>query len=167
MHGAESILSALLDIARLDTGALQPTLEPVALAPLLADLHSQYRGLAEQRGLQLRVYSSPLWVQTDPQWLRRMAQNLLSNALRYTARGRVVMGVRQSVQVVRLFVCDTGLGIDPTQQSRIFDEFQRSNASSPWGEQGLGLGLAITFRMAKRLGHGLHLNSERGKGSHF
>lgn len=167
LHGAESMLSALLDIARLDTGTLRPNLEAVELAPLLADLDSQYRGLAEQRGLQLRVYRSPLWVHTDSQWLRRMAQNLLSNALRYTATGRVVMGVRQSAQGVRLFVCDTGLGIDTTQQSRIFDEFQRGGNRSPWGEQGLGLGLAITFRMAKRLGQGLHLDSQLGKGSRF
>ena len=167
LHGAESILSSLLDIARLDTGTLQPSLEPVALAPLLADLHSQYAPLAAQRGLQLRVYPSPLWVHTDPQWLRRMAQNLLSNALRYTAQGRVVMGVRQSAQGVRLFVCDTGIGIDTAQQGRIFDEFQRGSVGSPWGEQGLGLGLAITLRMAKRLGQGLHLDSTIGKGSRF
>ncbi len=167
LHGAESMLSALLDIARLDTNTLQPSLEAVELAPLLADLGSQYHGLAEQRGLQLRIYSSPLWVHTDPQWLRRMVQNLLSNALRYTATGRVVMGVRQSAQGIRLFVCDTGLGIDTAQQSRIFEEFQRGGNQSPWGEQGLGLGLAITFRMASRLGHGLNLDSQLGKGSRF
>jgi len=96
-----------------------------------------------------------------------MAQNLLSNALRYTAQGRVVMGVRQSAQGVRLFVCDTGIGIDTAQQGRIFDEFQRGSVGSPWGEQGLGLGLAITLRMAKRLGQGLHLDSTVGKGSRF
>ncbi|MEC7118470.1 MAG: hybrid sensor histidine kinase/response regulator, partial [Pseudomonadota bacterium] len=167
LYGAESILSSLLDIARLDTGTLQPTLEAVELAPLLADLHSQYAPLATQRGLILRVYPSPLWVISDPQWLRRMVQNLLSNALRYTSQGRVVMGVRKSAQGVRLFVCDTGLGIDTAQQARIFDEFQRGTAASPWGEQGLGLGLAITLRMAKRLGHRLDLDSAPQRGSRF
>lgn len=168
LHGAESILSSLLDIARLDTGALQPHLEPIALGPLLADLESQYAPTAQQRQLVLKVYPSQIWVMSDAQWLRRMLQNLLSNALRYTASGRVVMGTRRGTDgSIRIGVWDTGMGIAPEQQRQIFDEFQRGQHASPWGEQGLGLGLAITLRMAKRLQHPLHLHSMLGQGSGF
>jgi Na+/proline symporter/signal transduction histidine kinase len=167
LHGAESILSALLDIARLDTGSIQPHLENIALDPLLADLEAQYAPIAAQRGIKLRIHRSGAWVRGDAQWLRRMLQNLLSNALRYTASGRVVMGVRAQGEHWRMAVWDTGMGIDPSQQHKIFDEFQRGQHASPWGEQGLGLGLAITLRMAKRLGYDLQLHSVVGKGSCF
>lgn len=170
LHGAETILTALLDIARLDTNTLKPSLNSFALNDLLQDLCLQYLATAQQRELKLRVHSTHFWVQSDPQLLRRMVQNLLSNALRYTAKGRVVVGVLASAsrpQHIRLGVWDTGPGISPEQQAILFGEFQRGGHQSPWGEQGLGLGLAIVDRMAKRLQHPLTHFSTIGKGSCF
>ena len=170
LHGAESILSALLDIARLDGNGIQPNISEFALAPLLHDLQVQFNGVAEQRELQLRIHQSKQWVKTDAQWLRRMLQNLVSNALRYTAHGRVVVGVRTSKQHLNhlcLGVWDTGPGIAPEQQAHLFNEFQRGGNASPWGEQGIGLGLAIVDRMAKRLDHRIIFHSTVGKGACF
>lgn len=170
LHGAESILSALLDIARLDGKAMKPTMSEFALADLLHDLQIQFNGVAEQRGLKFRVHQSKHWVKTDAQWLRRMLQNLVSNALRYTAHGRVVVGVRSSRQYPHhlcLGVWDTGPGIAADQQATLFNEFQRGGNASPWGEQGIGLGLAIVDRMAKRLDHQIIFHSTLGKGVCF
>lgn len=170
LHGAESILSALLDIARLDGQAMKPNISEFALADLLHDLQIQFNGVAEQRALKLRVHQSKQWVKTDAQWLRRMLQNLVSNALRYTAHGRVVVGVRTSKQHpkhIYLGVWDTGPGIAPDQQATLFNEFQRGGNPSPWGEQGIGLGLAIVDRMAKRLDHQIIFHSTLGKGVCF
>lgn len=170
LHGAESILSTLLEIARLDSDMLQPNLSAIDLSALLTDLEGQYAPIAAQRGLKLRVHPTRLWVWSDPQWLRRMIQNLLSNALRYTASGRVVVGILGHAKrsgSLRLGVWDTGYGIDDAQKKLIFQEFQRGKNTSPWGEQGLGLGLAIVERMASRLDHPLDLYSTLGKGSCF
>jgi Na+/proline symporter/signal transduction histidine kinase len=170
LHGAETILTALLDIARLDTNTLKPSINSFALNDLLQDLCLQYLPTAQQRHLKLSVHPTQFWVQSDPLLLRRMVQNLLSNALRYTAKGRVVVGVLSSAskpQHIRLGIWDTGLGISPEQQAILFGEFQRGGHQSPWGEQGLGLGLAIVDRMAKRLGHALIHTSTVGKGSCF
>lgn len=170
LHGAESILSALLDIARLDGNGIQPNISEFALADLLHDLQVQFNGVAEQRELKLRIYQSKQWVKTDAQWLRRMLQNLVSNALRYTAHGRVVVGVLSSKQHPNhlcLGVWDTGPGIAPEQQVHLFNEFQRGGNASPWGEQGIGLGLAIVDRMAKRLDHRIIFHSTVGKGACF
>ncbi|WP_410210693.1 PAS-domain containing protein [Aquirhabdus sp.] len=169
LHGAESILSALLEIARLDSDMLQPNITAIDLSALLTDLEGQFAPIAMQRGLKLHVHPTRLWVSSDPQWLRRMVQNLVSNALRYSASGRVVVGVLGHSQsgFLRLGVWDTGPGIDIAQQKQIFHEFQRGKSVSPWGEQGLGLGLAIVERMATRLGHPLNLYSTLGKGSCF
>ncbi len=170
LHGAESILSALLDIARLDGNGIQPNISEFALADLLHDLQVQFQGVAEQRQLKLHVHQTKHWVKTDAQWLRRMLQNLVSNALRYTAHGRVVVGVRHSNKNpnhLYLGVWDTGPGIAPEQQMQLFNEFQRGGHASPWGEQGIGLGLAIVDRMAKRLNHQIIFHSTVGKGACF
>ena len=170
LHGAESILSALLDIARLDGNGIKPNIAEFALADLLHDLQVQFNGVAAQRHLKLQVHQTTQWVKTDPQWLRRMLQNFVSNALRYTAQGRVVVGVRTSQQYpdhLYLGVWDTGPGISPEQQALLFNEFQRGGNASPWGEQGIGLGLAIVDRMAKRLNHKVIIHSTLGKGSCF
>lgn len=170
LHGAESILSALLEIARLDSDILQPNVSAVDLSALLTDLEGQYAPIAAQRELSLHVHPTKLWVSSDPQWLRRMIQNLLSNALRYTASGRIVVGVLGHATqsgYLRLGVWDTGDGIEDSQKELIFQEFQRGKTTSPWGELGLGLGLAIVERMASRLDHPLDLYSTKGKGSCF
>lgn len=170
LYGAESMLSALLDIARLEGGSLQPKRQAYPLHDLLSDLSLQFKSIAAQRNIQLKVYDAQFWIDTDPQWIRRIIQNFVSNALRYTASGRVVVGVLRSArkpQHIRIGVWDTGPGIAEEQRIKLFQEFERCGHTSPWGEQGLGLGLAIVQRMTSLLDYPVEVYSELGKGSTF
>lgn len=170
LHGAESMLSALLDIARLEGGTIQPKRQAYPLHDLLSDLELQFKSIAAQRGIQLHVHDAQFWIDTDPQWIRRIIQNFVSNALRYTAKGRVIVGVLRASerpQHIRIGVWDTGPGIAEEQRIKLFQEFERCGHTSPWGEQGLGLGLAIVQRMTGLLDYPVHVYSELGKGSCF
>ena len=170
LHGAESMLSALLDIARLEGGTIQPKRQAYPLHDLLSDLELQFKSIAAQRGIKFSVHDAQFWIDTDPQWIRRIIQNFVSNALRYTARGRVVVGVLRSADKpnhIRIGVWDTGPGIAEEQRIKLFQEFERCGHTSPWGEQGLGLGLAIVQRMTSMLHYPVHVYSEYGKGSCF
>ena len=170
LHGAESMLSALLDIARLEGGTIQPKRQAYPLHDLLSDLELQFKSIAAQRGIQFHVHDAQFWIDTDPQWIRRIIQNFVSNALRYTAKGRVVVGVLRASerpQHIRIGVWDTGPGIAEAQRIKLFQEFERCGHTSPWGEQGLGLGLAIVQRMTGLLDYPVHVYSELGKGSCF
>ncbi len=138
-----------------------------ALAELFDSLQAQFAVVAEQRGLRLRVVPTRLAVSSDPQLLRRVLQNFLSNALRYTSSGGVLLGARRDGAQVRVEAWDTGPGIAAEQQARIFGEFQRLEQPSPWGEKGLGLGLSICDRIANILDHPLSLHSRERHGSCF
>jgi Na+/proline symporter/signal transduction histidine kinase len=166
-HAAEDLLNALLDTSRLDAGSYRPDVGGFALADVFDSLKAQFAVVAEQRGLRLRVMSTMLAVRSDPQLLRRILQNLLSNALRYTSKGGVLLGVRRIGEQVRIEVWDSGPGIAPEQRARIFGEFQQLDHPSPWGEKGLGLGLSICDRLAGILGHRLSLQSQLHQGSCF
>lgn len=167
LRGAEELLSALLEISRLDAGALSPSITPVSLQELFDSMRAQFMALAERRGLQLHIVPTRAWVSSDRQWLRRILQNLLSNALRYTRHGRVIVGVRRDGDNLRIEVWDTGPGIPPSKQRQIFEEFHRGGEASPWGEKGMGLGLATVDRMARLLGHTVAVRSAPGHGSVF
>ena len=170
LHGAESMLSALLDIARLEGGTIQPKRQSYPLHDLLSDLELQFKSIAAQRGIKLSVHDAQFWIDTDPQWIRRIIQNFVSNALRYTAKGKVIVGVLRSAEKpnnIRIGVWDTGPGIAEEQRIKLFQEFERCGHTSPWGEQGLGLGLAIVQRMTSLLDYPVHVYSEYGKGSCF
>ncbi|HXO98955.1 MAG TPA: hybrid sensor histidine kinase/response regulator, partial [Luteibacter sp.] len=166
-RAAEDLLDALLDVSRLDAGSYRPEIAPFALADLFDSLRQQFAVVAEQRGLTLHVVPSSLSVRSDAQLLRRIVANFLSNALRYTRAGGVVLGVRRRGDQVRIEVWDSGPGIADEQQARIFGEFQRLERPSPWGEKGLGLGLSICDRLAGILEHPLGLRSHVGRGSCF
>jgi Na+/proline symporter/signal transduction histidine kinase len=166
-RAAEDLLDALLDTSRLDAGSYRPEVGAFALAELFDSLQAQFAVVAEQRGLRLRVVSTTLAVRSDPQLLRRILQNFLSNALRYTSKGSVLLGARRVGDEVRIEVWDSGPGIAAEQRARIFDEFQRLEHPSPWGEKGLGLGLSICDRLAGILGHRLDLHSHVNHGSCF
>ncbi|WP_447731306.1 hybrid sensor histidine kinase/response regulator [Rhodanobacter soli] len=167
-RAAEDLLDALLDISRLDAGSYHPEVGGFALAELFDSLRAQFAVVAEQRGLRLRVVPTRLAVRSDPQLLRRILQNFLSNALRYTSKGSVLLGARRmGADEVRIEVWDSGPGIAAEQRARIFDEFQRLDQPSPWGEKGLGLGLSICDRLAGILGHRLDLHSRVEHGSCF
>ena len=170
LHGAESMLSALLDIARLEGGTIQPKRQAYPLHDLLSDLELQFKSIAAQRGIRFSVHDVQFWIDTDPQWIRRIIQNFVSNALRYTAKGRIVVGILRSAshpQHIRIGVWDTGPGIAEEQRIKLFQEFERCGHTSPWGEQGLGLGLAIVQRMTSLLDYPVYVYSTYGKGSCF
>ena len=162
----EDLLRSLLEIAKLDAGALRPDVRPLALAPLFEQLRNEFAPLAARPGLSLRIRNSPLAVSSDAMMLRRILQNLLANAIRYTRSGGVVMGCRRRDGRICVQVSDTGPGIAQTQQEAIFREFQRGEASAT-DQAGFGLGLSIVRRFATVLGHEVRLSSQVGKGSTF
>jgi signal transduction histidine kinase len=151
---------------RLDTGKIKLTIEPVDLGKLLYDLELQYRPVAEAKGLRLRVHATPGTVVSDPILLRRIVGNLVSNAVKYTHRGGVLLAARGRGPVRRIEVWDTGVGIAPVHQREIFREFYKvpSHAGT---EDGFGLGLYIVARLAGILGHPLSLSSRPGSGTVF
>jgi len=134
------------------------------LGEVLGPLAAEFQAMAADRGMHLSVVDSAAWVRSDPLLLRRVLQNFLSNALRYSERGRVLLGLRRHGACVRLEVWDTGPGIAPEERERIFQAFHRLNHA---GGQGLGLGLSIAQRMAALLDHPLGLRSWPGRGSVF
>jgi signal transduction histidine kinase/CheY-like chemotaxis protein len=164
LSATESLLGGLLDIARLDGGRLHPRARPFALDDLLGPLAAEFAALAEERGLRLDVVPTRAWIRSDPQLLRRVLQNFLSNALHHAERGRVLLGCRRHGGDLRIEVWDTGPGIAAEEQRLIFQEFRRGSGATG---QGLGLGLAIAERMANLLGHALTLRSWPGRGSVF
>jgi Na+/proline symporter/signal transduction histidine kinase len=164
---AEDLLESLLETSRLDAGKYQPEISDIALVDLIEPLVQQFSLLAQRRGLEFRVIPSRAVIRSDPHLLRRILQNFCTNALRYTRKGRVTLGVRHDGNDVRIELWDTGPGIADEQLQRIFDEFHRIDAASPWGEQGLGLGLSICERIARILNHQLRVRSWPGHGSCF
>jgi len=131
---------------------------------VLEPLASEFRVLAAERGLSFACVPTRAWVRSDPQLLRRVLQNFLANAVRYTASGRVLLGVRRAGDALRIEVHDTGPGIDPQVQASLFEEFRRGEGAAG---QGLGLGLAIADRMARLLDAPIGLESRTGAGAVF
>jgi signal transduction histidine kinase/CheY-like chemotaxis protein len=162
----EDMLRTLLDISKLDAGVLRPEYGPVAVASLFEPLEQEFRPIAAKRNLALRIVPSSGVVRSDTLMLRRILQNLLANALRYTQRGSVLMGCRISGCNICIEVHDTGPGIPEAQREAIFVEFQRGE-SSAGDKVGIGLGLSIVRRFAGVLGHDIRLTSRPGKGSIF
>ena len=167
MRAAEEMLKDLLDIGRLDSGVLRPDVTSFPVAELLEDLHRQYAQLAQSRHLRLEVVHCAEAVRSDRMLLRRILQNYVSNALRYSERGGVVLGCRRRGADLEIGVYDTGPGITERQREHLYAEFSAPKQSSPWGEKGLGLGLSICDRFARLLGHELTLASRPGRGSVF
>ncbi|MCC5864213.1 MAG: PAS-domain containing protein [Wenzhouxiangella sp.] len=167
MDSAEQLLSALLDISRLDAGAMPVNLREFPISDLLEPLHDEFSVIARERGLRFDRVSSSARVYSDPKLLRRVLQNFLSNALRYTDSGRVVLGCRRVEGHLSVQVLDTGLGIPADQTEAIFREFHRLREGRQGGERGLGLGLAIVDRIARMLDHPVSLQSEPGQGTRF
>ncbi|MFC6447972.1 hybrid sensor histidine kinase/response regulator [Shinella zoogloeoides] len=162
----EGILGALLDISRLEAGGAAMDIGPVSLSLLLRQLTDEFAPIAARKGLRLNILPCALTVSSDPTYLRRILQNLISNAIRYTASGRVLVGPRRSGGQVRIEIHDTGPGIAADQQQAIFREFHRVQGSASASE-GMGLGLAIVERACALLGHRLALHSQIGRGTCF
>lgn len=162
----EDLLRTLLDISKLDAGVLKPDIRPVSVSMLFETLRQEFIPIAAKRHLDLRISPSAETVASDPLMLRRILQNLLANALRYTQRGGVLMGCRRKGAAVSIEVHDTGPGIPETQREAIFMEFQRGDTSIG-DDAGIGLGLSIVRRFATALGHEIDLKSRPGRGSMF
>ncbi len=160
---AEELLAGLLDISRLDAGGMRPQVRAFPLGETLLHLAAEFGVLAREKGLRLRCVATRAWVRSDPQLLRRVLQNFLANAVRYTASGRILLGCRRRGDALDIEVWDTGPGIAEADQALIFEEFRRLDRDG----QGLGLGLAIADRMARLLGHPLGLRSTLGRGTVF
>jgi signal transduction histidine kinase len=161
---AEELIRALLDIARLDSQAFECNPAPVAIGRLLQRLAIDLQPTAAQRGIELRFVMSSETVLSDPMLLRQIAQNLIINALKYSDGPKVLVGLRHDGDGGWLVVQDCGPGIDPADQERIFNEFERlSRADQP----GSGLGLSIVRRACQQLGHPVELSSALGSGSCF
>jgi len=167
LRSAEELLDGLLDVSRLDTGALQAEISVFDAGELLRELASQYAPIAAGRGLSLRVHARPCPVRSDRRLLRRVLQNFIANALRYTRQGRIVLAVRVGQGQARLQVWDTGPGIPEQHMRQIYDEFHRYQQPFDWGERGLGLGLSICQRISRLLDHRLDAQSQVGRGSMF
>ena len=161
-----ALFDSLFDLVRLDSGKIRLTIEPVDLPQLMYDLELQYRPLAQAKGLQFRLHASPGTVLSDPILLRRIVGNLVSNAVKYTHKGGVLLATRSDGGRRRIEVWDTGVGIAPVHQREIFREFYKvpSHAGT---EDGFGLGLYIVARLASILGHPLSLDSRPGRGTVF
>lgn len=166
LDAVEEILSTLLDISRLDTGAMRPELSSFRLEELTEPLAREFGPVAEEKGLKLTFAPTSLTVRSDRRLLRRVLQNLVSNALKYTPEGRVLVGCRRLRGRVRIEVWDTGLGIAPQQQKLVFREFKRLEQGAKVAP-GLGLGLSIVERIARVLDHPITLRSRPGQGSIF
>lgn len=169
VQSMQDLLDGLLDVSRLDAGAVQVQLGPVNLGELFHSLRKALQPLAESKGLRLRIRPSPYWAMTDPVLLQRMVMNLANNAIRYTERGTVMISCRRvdGGRNVRLDVADSGIGISPTHQEDIFREFYQVGNSGRDRSQGLGLGLNIVERTAQLLGHAITLRSALGCGTRF
>ncbi len=167
LKSAEALLSALLDISKLDAGGMQVNIATFRLDGLLNALATEYEAIASRSGVELRSVGTRITVKSDMQLLRRIVQNFLSNAVRYTDTGRVLMGCRRRGKAVSIQVWDTGPGIPEEYQERVFEEFQRLENVSPEGEAGLGLGLSIARRIGHVLNHHIALSSWVGCGSLF
>lgn len=161
----DEMFNSLLDISRLDAGMLTPRITEFPIARLLQKLETTFNQATREKGLQLRIWRSNAWVRSDAMLLERILLNLVSNAVRYTLRGGIIVGCRRRGETLRIEVWDTGPGIPEDQKQNIFGEFFQVPAQERSG--GLGLGLAIVDRLRLLLNHPIDLASRVGRGSRF
>jgi two-component system, sensor histidine kinase len=163
----KGLLNSMLDISRLDAGALKADIVDFRLQPLLDELAHEFVPQAENKGLSLRIRPCDAWVRSDPIMLGRVLRNLLSNAIRYSSAGGVLLGCRRRGDGIRIDVCDTGSGIPAGEIEHVFEEFYQLENPERDRDKGLGLGLAIVRRLTALLSHELTVRSRIGRGSVF
>ena len=166
LEAVEEIFGALLDMSRLDTGAMRPEFASFRIDDLMRQIELEFAPLAAAKGIELKYMPCSLVVRSDRRLLRRLVQNLVSNAIKYTPSGRVLLGCRRRGDALRIDVYDTGVGIRESERRDIFVEFHRLEQGARIA-RGLGLGLSIVERVARVLGCVVELESEPGHGSHF
>jgi two-component system, sensor histidine kinase len=161
------LLNTLLDISKLESGAIKPEPVDFAIAPLFEQLRREFSALAHDKGLELKVEAGNECVHSDPSLVEEILRNLISNAIKYTRRGSVLLQCRREAEQVCVQVIDTGVGIPADQIPYIFDEFYQVGVPANSSREGYGLGLSIVQRIAVLLGLELEVRSEQGKGSAF
>ena len=167
LSGISGMLNALLDINEIETGSVNAEVVDFPLNTLLARMQQEFSFHAETQGLTLRVVACSLMVRSDPRLLEQMLRNLLSNAMKYTKTGKILLGCRRHHDMVSIEVWDTGVGIPDREQLAIFQEYHQLNNAARQRSRGLGLGLSIVQRLAEFLGHKVEVRSTPGKGSVF
>lgn len=166
LESVETILGAVLDISRLDTGSMKPRMASVPLNDLFKRIETDFAPMARERNLELIVMPTSLTVKSDINLLRRLVQNLVSNAIKYTLSGKVIVGVRRRGKEAVIQVVDSGIGIPSSKFRTIFKEFARLDEGAKTAA-GLGLGLSIVDRLSRILHHPVHLSSVQGRGTSF
>lgn len=167
LTSAEQLISALIEISKLDAGNLQPRKQHFCAADLLNVLNQEFAALCAEKQLHFKRVCSQATLYTDPIMLRRILQNFLTNAIRYTSEGRILLGCRHHAETIEIQVWDTGFGIPENRLQDIFKEFQRIETGAHSKTSGIGLGLAIAQRTANALDHEISVKSVLGKGSVF
>jgi signal transduction histidine kinase/CheY-like chemotaxis protein len=162
-----NMFGGLLDISKFDAGAVNVNVQVIAINELLRRLAINYEAQANEKKLTLKIVPSRAWVSSDSALLERILGNLVSNAIRYTRHGTVLVGCRRQASRLIVQVWDTGIGIDESQHANIFEEFFQLSNPERDSNKGLGLGLSIAKRSASLLGHNLNLCSKPGKGTMF
>ncbi len=163
----ENLLNALLDVSKLEAGMVVMQRRSIAFSEIAAQLVNQYDGPARVKGLKLTVVGSSAAIDSDPVLLSRLLRNLLDNAIKYTDRGRILVGCRRIKDGLRIEIWDTGIGIAPDQYDRIFEDFYQVGNDNRDQNLGLGIGLAVVRRTAALLGHQVTVRSCPGRGSVF
>ncbi|WP_318944569.1 NahK/ErcS family hybrid sensor histidine kinase/response regulator [Marinobacter sp.] len=167
LDDVENLLGTLVDISKLDAGVIKADVTAFDLRDLLNNIAREFRQMAITEGLQLDFVPSSAVVNSDSQLLARILRNFLTNAIRYTGQGRILLGCRRQRHHVLLQVWDTGPGIPDDKLTEIFQEFKRIQPAGAQADKGLGLGLAIVDKIARILGHEITVDSVEGKGSVF
>ena len=165
--GTVELFNAILDVTKLDAGVIRPSLAPVRIRKFLLNLADEFAAEAERKGLSLRVRVPDVWVESDAILLERICRNLLSNALHHTTHGGILLSARPYQGQLRLQIWDTGIGIAPEHQPRIFEEVYQAEGPQQSTRHGLGLGLSIVRRLTRLLGYPLQLDSRSGQGTVF
>ncbi len=167
LEATRNLLDALLDVSRLDAGTLDIDVTPFAIADLLEQIETEFEPLAQEKELTLKVIPSSCIVTTDAVMLLRMLRNLVSNAVRYTEQGKILIGTRRLTGALRLDVHDTGIGIEVSKLDDVFEDFYQVNNPERDRRRGLGLGLSVVRRKAKLLDLDISVKSALGMGSRF
>lgn len=170
LNTIDELLRALLDISRLDAGVVLPRIENIELMELFESLASDFKPLAAQRQIELRIRQTDIHVMSDRTMLRRVVQNILSNAIRYTDKGGVLLAARRRGKTTRIDIVDTGIGISDELNTEIFEEFHRGIPPGRYEDDisgGLGLGLTIVDRMLRTLDHQMKFRSRLDRGTWF
>jgi two-component system, chemotaxis family, CheB/CheR fusion protein len=161
------MLDSLLEVSRIESGIIRPHVRPIAIAPIIQRLVDEFRPQCDMKGLKLRSVTSNAWVKTDPQLMEQILRNLLSNALKYTLTGGILIGCLRKGPELSIRVYDSGIGFSEAESKEIFEAYYQVKGPTSLSRPGLGLGLSIVQRLAQLMKHTVTVHSTPGKGTAF